>query len=75
MEAKGKSAAWAKEEWERRKAAPDNVWKNGVDADTKLPTIAAYGNEKEVDFDDKGIVDVVELEGKSKKNPKNTYVD
>ena len=75
MEAKGKSAAWAKEEWERRKAAPENVWKKGVDADTKLPTIAAYGDDREVDFDEKGIEDGVELEGKSKKNPKKKDVD
>ena len=75
MEAKGKSATWATAEWDRRKAAPDSVWKKGVDPDTKLPTIAAYGNDKEIDFDEKGIDDVVELEGKAMKNPKKKDVD
>ena len=63
MEGKGKTAAWAEKEFDRRRTGATQ-WKCGNDEETQLPTVQCNGSEGEEVYSDEFNEDAVELETK-----------
>lgn len=73
MVGKGRTAAWAQEEWERRRASPH--FENGVCEDTNLPTVAVRMNQKREEYLDEGMDETYQVGEKEVKAPKQQDID
>lgn len=73
MVGKGRTAAWAQEEWERRRADPH--FENGVCEDTNLPTVAVRMNPKREEYTDEGMGETFDVGEKEIKAPKQQDID
>ena len=74
MEKKGKTQAWALNEFKRRQSCRNGIWKQDICPDTGLPRVQMYSNTLEANFvEDEFGVEILQNSANEKKRRRGSF--